>query len=134
MKTKLELAVAAPCPHCGAQMGGDADYMTHPTNGCFLSGWEFDHPDLAKWNRRAAIQSQPDAPVGVDTQRLDFIESGTVDLRCHDAPTPGGDDADVFWTVVEHHMAKPHEREIGWGNNAREAIDAAIKAQGSDAA
>ena len=68
-----------------------------------------------------------------DGKRLDFIENNTVDLRCHDAPTAGGDDADVVWNVIEHHMAEPHEREIGWGNNAREAIDAA-RAQQQDGA
>ena len=60
-----------------------------------------------------------------DAERLEFIENGTVDLRCHSAPT-GGDDFDIYWNVIEHHMAEPNEREIGWGNTARQAIDAAI--------
>lgn len=56
-----------------------------------------------------------------DAERLEFIESGTFDLRCYN-----DHDDDVYWNVIEHHMAAPIEREIGWGNTARQAIDAAI--------
>lgn len=64
-----------------------------------------------------------------DAERLDFIEECTVDLRCHSVVLPGCDDADIYWNVIEHHMAEPNEREIGWGNTARQAIDAAIAAK-----
>lgn len=73
----------------------------------------------------AAPAAQGDAK---DAERLEFIENSTVDLRCHSAPT-GGDDSDIHWNVIEHHMAAPNEREIGWGNTARQAIDAAIAAK-----
>ena len=59
-----------------------------------------------------------------DAERLEFIENGTFDLRCYN-----DHDDDVYWNVIEHHMAAPIEREIGWGNTARQAIDAAIAAK-----
>ncbi|VWC53838.1 hypothetical protein BLA9940_02107 [Burkholderia aenigmatica] len=61
-----------------------------------------------------------------DTQRLDWLRDETCDLRCVDVPTGGGD-SDVRWVVVQHHMSKPHEREIGRSHSEdpREAIDAA---------
>ena len=34
----------------------------------------------------------------------------------------GGDDYDVEWFVIEHHMAEPTEREIGQGRNITEAL------------
>ena len=69
----------------------------------------------------AAPAAQGDAK---DADRLEFIESGTFDLRCYN-----DHDDDVYWNVIEHHMAAPIEREIGWGNTARQAIDAAIAAK-----
>lgn len=42
-------------------------------------------------------------------------------LRCVSIPT-GGDDADVGWEVVEHHMAKPHERVVAIGCTPTEAL------------
>ena len=49
------------------------------------------------------------------------LEKRTCDLRCRNVPT-GGDDYDVEWFVVEHHMDEPREREIGTGRNAKEAM------------
>ncbi|PKV47974.1 hypothetical protein CLU92_5449 [Janthinobacterium sp. 61] len=69
----------------------------------------------------AAPAAQGDAK---DAERLEFIENGTFDLRCYN-----DHDDDVYWNVIEHHMAAPIEREIGWGNTARQAIDAAIAAK-----
>lgn len=61
----------------------------------------------------AAPVAQQDA---IDAARIDFIENNT----CYN-----DHDDDVYWNVIEHHMAAPIEREIGWGNTARQAIDAA---------
>lgn len=49
------------------------------------------------------------------------LEERTCDLRCRNVPTGGGD-FDVEWFVVEHHMAAPKEREIGYGTTAVEAM------------
>lgn len=54
------------------------------------------------------------------------IEDNTWDLRCIDEPT-GGDDYNVAWIVIEHHMAEPKERQIGYGKTPLEAIAQAIK-------
>lgn len=74
-------------------------------------------------------QAQQDAD---DSARLDWLRDNSCDLRCIDVPT-GGDDSDVHWVVIEHHMAKPHEREIGrsFSDEPREAIDAARQGTGS---
>lgn len=57
-----------------------------------------------------------------DGERLDWIESEIDDLRAVET----GED-DYQWVVISHHMAKPHEREVGRGNSARNAIDRAIE-------
>lgn len=59
-----------------------------------------------------------------DGERLDWLESEADDLR---TVTTGEDDYD--WIVISHHMAKPHEREVGRANTARAAIDAARTTQ-----
>lgn len=53
---------------------------------------------------------------------LEWLQDTCCDLRCVDIPT-GGDDADVGWIVIEHHMAEPKERTIGYGNTPLEAIN-----------
>lgn len=64
-----------------------------------------------------------------DAERLDWLREECCDLRCISSPT-GGDDYDIRWVVIQHHMAKPHEREIGesYTDEPRDAIDAAIRA------
>jgi hypothetical protein len=47
------------------------------------------------------------------------------DLRCKNIPT-GGDDYDVWWEVIQHHMAKPTERVVGEGATPQEALAAAL--------
>lgn len=63
-----------------------------------------------------------------DAARLDWLREECCDLRSISVPT-GGDDADVNWIVIQHHMAEPREREIGRGfsDDPRDAIDAARK-------
>ncbi|WP_179090928.1 hypothetical protein, partial [Burkholderia pseudomallei] len=60
------------------------------------------------------------------TQRLDWLRDECCDLRSVSVPT-GGDDYEVNWIVIQHHMTAPHEREIGRGfsDDPRDAIDAA---------
>lgn len=64
---------------------------------------------------------------GDDTELLDWLKRECCDLRCISVPT-GGDDHDVRWVVIEHHMAAPHEREIGesFTDDPRDAIRAAL--------
>lgn len=52
-----------PCPFCGTRLDGDG-YYTHPKNGCFFNGWEFDMLDqqIAAWNRRTALPVQAPIP------------------------------------------------------------------------
>ncbi|MBR8409787.1 hypothetical protein [Burkholderia cenocepacia] len=73
---------------------------------------------------------EPRAEV-TDTDRLNWLRDETCDLRCIDIPTGAGD-GEVQWVVVQHHMSKPHEREIGRSNKEepREAIDAARAGEG----
>lgn len=68
-------------------------------------------------------------PEPSDAERLDWLREECCDLRCISSPT-GGDDYDIRWVVIQHHMAKPHEREIGesYTDEPRDAIDAAIRA------
>lgn len=53
---------------------------------------------------------------------LTTIEDNCWDLRCVNVPT-GGDDYDVGWRVIEHYMAHPNERIIGYGNSPLEALN-----------
>ncbi|EKS37798.1 hypothetical protein [Afipia clevelandensis] len=52
---------------------------------------------------------------------LDILEQNCWDLRCVDIPTGAGD-ADIGWHIVEHHMAPPKERIIGYGNAPLDAL------------
>ena len=61
-----------------------------------------------------------------DKARLDLIENSCWDLRCVDEPTPGGDDGEVAWIIIEHHMSVPKERQLAYEYSARRAIDAAL--------
>ncbi|WP_315129488.1 hypothetical protein [Comamonas antarctica] len=74
----------------------------------------------------APVQAQEDAR---DTEMLNILQSECWDLRCISVAT-GGDDAEVHWQVIEHHMAAPHEREVGraFNDDPRAAIRAAIAA------
>ena len=73
--------------------------------------------------------TQPGADAMDDTKLLNFLRDECCDLRCDSSPT-GGDDSEVYWKVIEHHMAKPHEREIGrsYRDEPRQAIRAAMAA------
>ncbi|MCA8198315.1 nuclear transport factor 2 family protein [Burkholderia vietnamiensis] len=90
--------------------------------------WEFrDRADVIAFARALLATPQPEPRAEVtDTMRLDWLRDETCDLRCIDIPTGAGD-SEVRWVVVQHHMSKPHEREIGRSHSEdpREAIDAA---------
>lgn len=59
-------------------------------------------------------------------EALCYLERESYDLRCVDVPT-GGDDYDIAWVVVSHHMNKPREREVAERcKTPLEAIRAAI--------
>lgn len=58
-----------------------------------------------------------------DSKRIDHVQSECLDVRCMGEPRYPAEDADVYFDVIEHHMAKPHERIIGTGRTVREAID-----------
>lgn len=86
-------------------------------------------------NRSRSIERQRDsllervAALEADKARLDEVESNCWDVRCYNIPIGGGDDADIGWEVIEHHMSKPHERQIALGKTPRAAIDSATKGE-----
>jgi hypothetical protein len=61
-----------------------------------------------------------------EERRLDALAENSWDLRCFDMS-----DDDIGWRVIEHHMAKPHERIVAevFRDDPRQAIDAAIEAK-----
>lgn len=63
-----------------------------------------------------------------DTALLDFLRDESLDLRCFDMPT-GGDDADIGWRTVQHHMGEPRERVASevYHDDPRAAIIAAME-------
>lgn len=65
-------------------------------------------------------------PLTDDTLRLDALDQNCWDLRCFSHSSG----EDYGWRVIEHHMAKPHERTVAevYSNDPRKAIDAAIEA------
>ena len=65
-------------------------------------------------------------------QLLDELEYQSCDLRCLNIPTGAGD-YDIEWVVIEHHMAEPHEREIGRGRSVLKALKAAFPVRAQQA-
>jgi len=72
----------------------------------------------------AAPQAQADA-----LDALAWLEEFTCDLRCVSTS-----EDDYAWNVIEHHMAEPRERVIGWGQTAIAAVRDAQAAQQGGAA
>lgn len=62
-----------------------------------------------------------------DAERLDELLERSWKLEPFEIPTPGGDDADVGWRVIEFHRTKPYERIVAevYTDDPRAAIDAA---------
>ncbi len=80
---------------------------------------------------RAVIGNILRAKYGEDfdpkTDLLQIMEEECWTLRCIDLPTGGGD-SDIGWEAVQHHMAKPHDRVVGFGKTPKEALQAALTA------
>ncbi len=53
---------------------------------------------------------------------LKWLEDNCYDIRCVDCPT-GGDDSDIGWRVISHHMDKPNERVEGYGSTPIQALE-----------
>ena len=72
---------------------------------------------------RASLRSEA-APSqdAEDSSLLDWLKEHTCDLRC-----VSSSEDDYDWVVIEHHEAKPNEREIGraYSYDPRDAIRAA---------
>jgi len=62
-----------------------------------------------------------------DAALLDFLLAESLDLRCFASRT-GGDDADIGWRTVQHHMGKPSERVASevYDDDPRRAIREAM--------
>lgn len=90
------------------------------------------HVECAWQAWQAALASKAD--VALDAQRLDALRANSWDVRCFDMPT-GRVDADIGWLVYEHHVAEPCLREValGYSDDPRKAIDAAMDAQRGEA-
>lgn len=65
------------------------------------------------------------------TDWLQIIEDNCWDLRCVDVPT-GGDDYEVFWQVIGHHMAEPRERILAESLSPSEALERALNPEQDD--
>lgn len=78
---------------------------------------------------KAATGAQGLTGSGEDTKRLDALAQEYWDLRSFEIRT-WGDDSDVGWRVIEHHMAEPRERVVAevFKDDPRAAIDAALAA------
>lgn len=101
---------------------GQADIV----DGGVVLEWEDD--------LRNALAQQPAAVD--DAALLDAMAREYWKLDPFDMPTPGGDDADVGWRVIEYHGDEPREREVAvhYADDPRAALRAALAAQpgGSD--
>lgn len=76
---------------------------------------------------RQAISAAQSNTVPQGDAWLKIIEDNCWDVRCVEVTT-GGDDADIAWHVVEHHMAAPQERVVGYGLSPLEALQNAAAA------
>ena len=76
----------------------------------------------------AALSAQP-APGAVPVDKLlDTWDDHCWSVKAINSPT-GGDDYDVRYVVIQHHMSAPHEREIAEGATPREALLRALRAK-----
>jgi len=56
---------------------------------------------------------------------VSVIEDNCWDLRCVSRST-GGDDCDVIWQVIEHHMSEPNQRVIAESLYPLDALERAL--------
>ena len=88
----------------------------------FAQGWRYVESLLLRARRaRPAAGSR-------ERDLLAVMEEEHWTVRSVDVPT-GGDDSDVAWEVVEHHMADPQERVIASGKSPRAALLAALRGE-----
>jgi hypothetical protein len=80
-------------------------------------------------NREALYATDEDAKTTAETDLISALGENYWDLRCFSLPTGQGD-ADVGWRVIEHHMAKPHERVVAevYIDDPAAAVRAALEA------
>ena len=129
---------------CGACNVKLIDFVTHATQAQDSDQWVTvaSEPEIVStccgsavevWDERkqdivGKVSATPPAQAvqTEDTQLLNWLRDECCDLRCISVPT-GGDDYDVRWVVIQHHMAEPREREIGesFTDDPRDAIRAA---------
>jgi hypothetical protein len=73
-------------------------------------------------------QGQTDHARAEHLERLfQFLCGECLDLRCQSAPIADTGDSDIWWDVIEHQMAEPHEVRIGSGPSPIEAIQSAMR-------
>lgn len=148
---------AAPCDPPNSEMAPEdaekckrllADYEAQWTNPphrshlCLGCGYVWRPADVpTNGVHSISTVGKNDSPVGTappppedvapqvseDTKLLDYLRHAACDLRCY-ALDAGGEDADVRWVVVEHHLDAPYERTIGrsYNDDPRTAIRAAM--------
>ena len=84
--------------------------------------------DVKKWTNFLEKHGETEKDAGAKfacSDGLATLEHETCDLRCINVPT-GGDDYDIEWVVIEHHMQGPREREIGRAATPLEALQDAF--------
>jgi hypothetical protein len=89
--------------------------------------WSYHESQMRSYARAAVLADRQKR--AQDGALLDWLRDNTCDLRCVNEPTDG-DDYEVRWVVIEHHMAEPREREIArsYTDDPRDAIHAALAA------
>lgn len=90
---------------------GAVAYCKESPSTTSVMGWHFI-------NSLLSTNATPPRP---EHDWIKRIEDECWDLRCTNEPT-GGDDYDVLWHVIEHHMAEPKERTIGTGLTPLQAL------------
>jgi len=131
------------CSHCGSQDTPTASTGNDP-EGELIVIEQFDFADEVwdgdmsaaedsfsfKSNRCYTIPLYTH-PASADKQAVrvpewvSVIEDNCWDLRCVSRST-GGDDCDVIWQVIEHHMSEPNQRVIAESLYPLDALERAL--------
>jgi len=74
---------------------------------------------LADWLELETANERLNGVVG----EFAYVENECWDIRCVNE----GDGESYYWEIIEHYMAKPHERCIGRGDTIMQAIAEARK-------
>lgn len=130
-----EAETGATCEFCGKHFA--YNFEKEPNRKYCFRGCEIEKTRLqakVKELEDGAFAAREEAQIRNDQieqlegekKGLKVIEDKSWDLRCIDEPT-GGDDYDIAWIVIEHFMAEPKERQIGYGKTPLEAIDQALQ-------